>query len=102
MIGKTSTRAIYALLFGCVLTSLPFGFLQIDSESAVILSLQWVGRILMIPGIIVGFLVARGNVHVIHLGVMCSANALFYAALLYLLLTVWRGHDDLNREKESK
>ena len=93
MIGQTSRRVIYALLSGCAFTSLPFLLFQLDSESAIVHSLQWVGRCLMIPGILVAFLIARGNVHVIRLGVMCLANGIFYVVLSYRLLTVWGKHE---------
>jgi len=56
----------------------------------------------MIPGGVIGFLVARGNVHVINLQVICLANAIFYAGLSYWLLKTWGKHPPLNRRKESQ
>jgi hypothetical protein len=89
MIGPRSRRVLLALLSGCLFASLPFALFEFDSESWAVTSLQWVGRCLTIPGGVIGFLVARGNVHVINLHVMYLANGIFYAGLSYWLLTIW-------------
>src|SRR5438094_10660694 len=102
MIGLRSRRVICALLSGCLFASLPFALFELDSESGIVTSLQWVGRCLTIPGGLIGFFVARGNVHVINLQVICLANGIFYAGLSYWLLKTWGKHPPLNRGKESQ
>jgi len=97
MIGP---RVLYALLSGCAFTFLPFVLFQLDSESFIVQSVQWLGRCLMIPGIVVAFLIARGNVHVIRLEIMWLGNGIFYALLSYWLLTVWGRHHAMNRRKD--
>jgi len=93
--------AICAALAGCAVASWPFLIFRVDSESALVNTLQWLGKLLMMPGIVVGFLAAAGNGHTMNFWIMTVANGVFYAAISYRLLVRWERRKLRPRGEES-
>ena len=82
-------RFVWALLVGCVLSLLPIAILKLPSDSGMVGSLKWGVTNLMIPGTLVGLMVAGGRMDDINPWLSDFANMVFYFGLAYLLLTVW-------------
>lgn len=93
--------AICASLAGCAAASWPFLIFRVDSESALVDTLQWLGKLSMMPGIVVGFVAAGGNGHIMNFWIMTVANGAFYAAISYRLLVRWERRTLRPRGEES-
>jgi hypothetical protein len=88
MSGITTSRMTawgLAFLFACAITGLPFFVLSLDSDRTSVLVLQWIGKCLTIPGVLVGILAAGGNGHLSDYRIVIAANGLFYTLVFYRL-----------------
>jgi hypothetical protein len=81
-------RGVLGLLIGCALTILPIAILRLPSDSGMVGSLKWGITNLMVPGTLVGLMVAGGRMDDINPWLSGFANMVFYSGLAYLLLTV--------------
>ena len=82
-------RFVLAFLIGCALTILPIAILKLPSDSGMVGSLKWGITNVMIPGTLVGLMVAGGRIDDINPWLSDFANMVFYSGLAYALVVVW-------------
>jgi hypothetical protein len=79
-----------SIVLGCVFATLPIAIMNLSIESDLMDIVKPGAGALMIPGILVGMILAtRGRVHDINLWIVLPANALFYGWLAHVALSAW-------------
>jgi hypothetical protein len=82
--SSTIKRVVSGFLVGAVVTSMPWLVHKLDDAAL------W-PNFLLIPGVIVAVIFGGGNIHAFSLKVLFAANVIIYAALVYMILSVWKG-----------
>jgi hypothetical protein len=85
---RALARCLVAFSLAWAISFLPRLLQQWNSESPIASSVKFTLAVVTMPGVLVGVVVAGGNVHGIQSPVVEVANIVFYAASLYFLLTI--------------
>ncbi len=81
-------RLFFAFEIASVLTSVPVGVLEIQSDSGLALSLRHGADVLLFPGYALTLALTLGRFHDARFGLVAFTNVVVYFAAAYFVLTI--------------
>ena len=92
------TRLLFALLVGLAVAFNHLLIRQLPSDSGLVEKLKWVSSLVLVPGGLVGWIIAGLKFDDLNTNVVIIANLIFYSGLVYLVLGLWEKHRERNRQ----